>query len=270
MKRIILCADDYGQNTSISQAIIELLEKKSLSATSCMTNVPDWLIHAKWLVPYQKTADIGLHFNLTEGKALSSGVTFDSLGRVIAKAFLNQLNHKAIEAELESQLDQFVEGLGQAPDFIDGHQHIHQLPGIREILLRVYRKRFPARQCYIRSVYTPWMKALTPPALLKKTIIQLCGAAALQKILQQENIPHNFSFSGIYSFSAQEYPAIFPEFLKESVNQGIIMCHPGLPGSVKSLDPIAAAREAEFRYFSSDVFRQTCEAEAVQIGRFAL
>jgi len=28
MKRIILCADDYGQNKPISQAIITLIEKK--------------------------------------------------------------------------------------------------------------------------------------------------------------------------------------------------------------------------------------------------
>ena len=70
-KRIVLCADDYGQAPAISDGIIELLKDQRLSAVSCMTNTPDWPIYAKNLLPFRLERDIGLHFNLTEGKPLS-------------------------------------------------------------------------------------------------------------------------------------------------------------------------------------------------------
>jgi predicted glycoside hydrolase/deacetylase ChbG (UPF0249 family) len=63
-KRIVLCADDYGQAPAISQGIIELLNQSRLSATSCMVNMPDWPVSAKELLPFINYVDLGLHFNL--------------------------------------------------------------------------------------------------------------------------------------------------------------------------------------------------------------
>lgn len=268
MKHIILCADDYGQNTVISQAIIELLQKKSLSATSCMANSYDWMTHAKWLEPFKDEADIGLHFNLTEGRPLSKKFTFLPLNELMLNAFLGRIDQSAVEIELHSQLDQFTAGLGKAPDFIDGHQHIHQLPVIRQAVLKVYKERFPQRYVYLRSVYAPLI-TLRQPAYLKKLIIQFSGARALRNELIKQNIPHNRSFSGIYHFSedVNEYSTRFPQFLKEVADQGIIMCHPSLAGS-DNKDPIAAARKIEYHYFSNEKFRQDCEEQGIQLGRF--
>src|SRR6185312_11376957 len=105
-KCIVLCADDYGQAPAISQGIINLIEKGRLSATSCMVNSDYWAEHAKWLLPYQQQIDIGLHFNLTEGRALSKeyqsrhGDHFQALGQVLRRAFTRSLSQAVIEAEL--------------------------------------------------------------------------------------------------------------------------------------------------------------------------
>jgi len=40
--KLILCADDYAQSAGIDEAIIQLIEKKRLSAASCMTLSPRW------------------------------------------------------------------------------------------------------------------------------------------------------------------------------------------------------------------------------------
>lgn len=66
MKRIILCADDYGQNDVISQAILNLIKKKRLTAVSCMVAGVDWARHAAMLAKVQDQIDVGLHVNLTE------------------------------------------------------------------------------------------------------------------------------------------------------------------------------------------------------------
>jgi hypothetical protein len=271
MKSIILCADDYGQNTSISQAIITLFEKNRLSATSCMTNSYYWPTHAKWLLPFQDQADIGLHFNLTEGKPLTDemGSEFDSHTDLLMKAYLRQLNKAAIEAEFNAQIDQFMSAFGREPDFIDGHQHIHQLPVIRDIVVDIFNQRLKKTNAYVRSVYNPnLVKQFKTSGFIKKVIIQMTGASGLRKLLSQNNIHFNTSFSGIYDFSqARDYFRYFPQFLDEIGNKGVIMCHPGLKESSQD-DVIAKSRQYEFDYLLTDKFLEECEKRQIVLKRF--
>ncbi|HSW69094.1 MAG TPA: ChbG/HpnK family deacetylase [Gammaproteobacteria bacterium] len=261
MKKITLCADDYGQNKSISQAILALLEKNRLSATSCMTSSPAWSLYAEWLRPFSGQSGLGLHFNLTEGQALSHGFRFLSLPQLILKAYGRLLDEPAIEAELDAQLDAFLLNLGKLPDFIDGHQHVHQLPMIRDIVCRVYEKRLRGTGCYIRSTASS-LRLGSPKAL----IIQALGARAFKNLLGQHKIPFNSSFAGIYPFAASaHYSRIFPRFLAQIQEGGIIMCHPGLQSSDKT-DAIAASRYNEFLYLESEQFVRDCFLAGVLIS----
>ena len=153
MKHIILCADDYGQNLDLSQAIIDLIERKCLSATSCLTTFPAWREAGLWLTSLQNQIDIGLHFNMTEGRSLTSAITFMSLPQLLVKAHLRQLSRSAIEVELNAQIDQFISILGRAPDFIDGHQHVHQFPVISDAIINVYQHRFKNTSVYLRYAH---------------------------------------------------------------------------------------------------------------------
>lgn len=248
MKHFILCADDYGQNPAISQAIIHLVEKKRLSAVSCMTNFAHWSQHARDLVPYESKVQIGLHFNLTDGPSLSGQIQMNTLGKLLLNCYLRRVDKQAIAAELNAQIDAFVAGMGRLPDFVDGHQHVHQFPVIRDVLLAVYEKRLRGQGTYIRCVYDP--KAFfryQAPAYLKRVIIQLTGARALKRELIKRQIPHNTSFSGIYDFAEGEnYALIFPQFMAEIAEGGLIMCHPGLGG--EEGDSIYRARRYEYEY----------------------
>ncbi len=276
VKSITLCADDYGQNTAISQAIIALLKEKRLSAVSCMTTAPEWPAHARELAIFKDQTDIGVHFNLTEGKPLSSafialyGSSFPSLFTLLKKCYLRQLDPTVVYAELNAQLDQFISSMGRLPDFIDGHQHVHQFPIIREATLALYAERLRDHFCYVRSVYDPkaWLR-IRENAYIKQLIIQLCGAHEFKKQLIQRNIPHNSSFSGIYNFApAAAYAQLFPRFLQQSENRGLIMCHPGLSQS-QNKDEIKAARALEYDYFQSEQFVAACLQHHVIIKRFS-
>ncbi len=271
MKKITLCADDYGQNQSISQAIIALLEKNRLSATSCMTTVPMWPEHAKWLHPLAHQADIGLHFNLTEGKPLSDILLnshgFMPLSQLLIKSYWRLLNAAAIEAELNAQLDAFEAAMGCMPDFIDGHQHIHQLPVIRDVLLKVYNQRLRKTDCYIRCVHD---SKIYLRLNIKKWMIQLLGAGGFKKRITRDKIPHNSSFSGIYHFSkGGQYSRIFPRFLAQIKDRGIIMCHPGL-APVDKADVIAESRFHEYLYLESNQFVLDCFQAGVVLDRLIL
>lgn len=72
---------------------------------------------------------------------LSLRVIWFSLPMLIVRAWSASLNRELITQCIEEQWDLFVSVLGKQPDFIDGHQHIHQFPFIRDILLQLLKKK---------------------------------------------------------------------------------------------------------------------------------
>jgi predicted glycoside hydrolase/deacetylase ChbG (UPF0249 family) len=275
-KRIVLCADDYGQAPDISQGILSLIKYGRLTATSCIVTGSDWLEHAKWLMPLKSNIDIGLHLNLTEGKALSApfiakyGENLLPLKTLASKALLRQLDRAAIEAEFSAQIDRFKEGLNTLPDFLDGHQHVHQFPVIRDALINVYGHRFKRTQKpYVRSV-SPSIKPAEYVTNFKKVLIAyLLGAKPFLALLNEHEIPYNSSFNGIYSFSQSgNFRDLFISFLKACDNGGIIMCHPGLQTKDTSADPIKLARYQEYQYLFGDNFLYDCHQQNVVLSRF--
>jgi predicted glycoside hydrolase/deacetylase ChbG (UPF0249 family) len=270
MKHIILCADDYGQTHAISQAIIDLLKHRRLTATSCMVTSVDWQLYARLLIPYKNQADIGLHFNLTEGKPLNSiNHGFMSLSSLLLKSHLGQLDKHAIRAELNAQLDQFIHVMGVLPDFIDGHQHVHQFPIIRDVLLEVYEERLRDHGCYVRCIDDPqaiWNAKTV--AYTKKLILQLTGAKTFKRSLVARQIPHNQSFSGVYSFqNVDKYESLFGLFLKDIQQGGLIMCHPGLEDA-GSQDVIRHSRSNEYSFIKSDQYLKLLDEAKVRLVRF--
>lgn len=272
-KSIVLCADDYGQAPAISQGIITLIQHGRLSATSCLVTSPYWQEHAKWLLPYRSQIDIGLHFNLTEGKALSQsfiqtyGKQLWPLTTLLRNALLRSLDESVIEAECQAQITHFEKVLGFLPRFIDGHQHVHQFPIIRDALIKVYEERLRPQQSYVRLINEK-IKPIDFIKDFKKIIIHGMGTKGLKKLLNTHEIPHNQTFAGIYSFSnASRFDEVFPQFLQEVGDKGLIMCHPGLQ-STDSNDIIAKARFNEYRYFFSGKFLEDCVDHGIVIKRF--
>ena len=271
-KRIVLCADDYGQALAISQGVLALVENGRLSAVSCMVNTPCWSEHAAWLKPYQQKVDMGLHFNLTHGQPLSNayrgayGNEFLALTQVMQKSFFRQFDRKILAEECAAQVDAFANAIGVLPDFIDGHQHVHQFPVIRDAVVQVYKEKLSAKKAYMRLV-NPKIYLSDFLFNIKKIIIVVSGANGLARLLKQHQIPHNQSFAGTYAFDqVQQYPQYFQQFMQESQDQGLIMCHPGLI-SADSSDPIAKSRDVEFRYLMSEQFTRDCEQSGVAIGK---
>jgi predicted glycoside hydrolase/deacetylase ChbG (UPF0249 family) len=261
IKNIILCADDYAQSPAISQGIINLIAQKRLSATSCMVNSSYWPEHAAWLKPYIEQVDIGLHFNLTYGAPLDempymarSGY-LPSVNRLLIESHLGMLSYNEIYAELTRQLTAFNKGLGKMPDFIDGHQHIHCFPIIRQVLLDYYDKNLRGTRTWLRNICPAKTgQLLQPPATHKKIILFAIGGKFFKNKIIKTNIPHNNSFSGIYKFNTiNSYGDLFIVFLKSIEHGGLIMCHPGLSNNDLS-DPITKSRAIEYEYLSSDRF----------------
>lgn len=270
-KQIILCADDYAQNTAISEGILYLAEQGRINATSCMVNTTTWGEMHQALHPMQRTMYVGLHLNLTHGDALSSswkkyyGMQLPSMSYLLKQAYLRRLNSEVIAAEIQAQLDAYTQAMNTPPDFIDGHQHIHQLPLIREALMSVYA-RLPS-PVLLRKTCNGWPDLVSTDGFPKRQLIALLGGMAFKNRLARQNFPTNSSFSGIYHFKkAVNYRQHFNHFLHHSQDGGLIMCHPGNPSNDKT-DPLHPYRHQELNYLMSDAYLSDMDSYSFQLKR---
>jgi hypothetical protein len=244
--KLILCADDFGQSEAIDQAIIELINKGRLSATSCMTLSPRWNEAAKKITPnIRKKASIGLHLDFTHfGDAISHQ-------KLVVLSLARQLSTAHIQQSINQQLDAFEAAVGFAPDYVDGHQHIHQLPQIREALLEILLTRY--------GQHLPWLRISKPPLTdgLKGLIIRALGSSALEKKAKARGFICSGQLLGAYDFngSSEAYIWRFKAWLKKAKRDHstpVLMCHPAIdqPGNEKDL--IYPARVREFAVLASN------------------
>ncbi len=272
MSSVLFCADDYALNAPISQAILQLMEDDRLQATSCMTQAADWATHGaalRALKARKPHLQIGLHFNLTHD--FGDALLFLPLGQLMLTAWLRVLPKAWVNKTLTGQWQQFVDVMGFPPDYIDGHQHVHQFPVVRTVLTNFLANHH----------YTGWVRNLshtlpTPGYRFKSSLLPRLGADALARLCQSLGIPQNQRFAGIYDFSeATPYPTLMQHWLDSANPQGhlklavpevvstalsdslLIMCHPALDSSDAS-DSIAAARVREYTYLASARFPQDC------------
>ncbi len=260
MKDLILCADDYAQNIAISDGIIDLARALRINAISCMTTIATWHEAHFALKTIQERTYIGLHLNLTHGKALSRawasryGAQLPTLFQLLKSTHLHQLNIQVLAFEIQAQIDAFTQQMNALPDFIDGHQHIHQLPMVRDVL---FTQNIP-----MRKTSRGWLDVLSFDGFPKRQLITLLGGICFEKRL---TMPFNTSFSGIYQFkSADRYRQHFKTFLKHTVHDGLIMCHPGHP-TKDTRDPLNASRHLELNYFMSDDYLADMQEYSFQL-----
>lgn len=264
-KNIFLCADDYGYNHAVSLGIRDLIANNRINATSCLVNMPDFAAQAADLIALSIPAFTGLHINFTEGRLLSSPEKIPyRLVELILKSHAGFVDTTFISREIHAQLDVFESTFHRLPDFIDGHQHVHQLPGIRQVFLKIYKKRLPAT-CLIRSTFP---QVFLNQFFLKALGIAVTGGWYFSRMLKKQQILHNAQFSGVYNFALNtDYRSLFRQWLALIDDKALIMCHPGF-SHVASNDAIARARLTEYQYFSSEAFLQDCEEMQVSLKTF--
>ena len=252
MKRIILCADDFGMHPDVSDAIIRLAEHNRLSATSCLVTSPQWFQDQDKLRPLKDRIDVGLHLNFTEGAGLTTHFQdgLPGLKSMLLRSHCHLLSSQHIEEEICAQLDYFCEAFDSTPAFIDGHQHVHHLPQVREALLKSLKKK---------ELGPIWLRSVTPligrASLLKSKIIEHSGARKFKTLLAQCGFKSNSAFAGVYSLSEKEhFPDLMTEWLNNLPDCSLIMCHPSqpstseidhLPARTKELDFLMSAQFAE-------------------------
>lgn len=272
--RITLCADDYGLAPGVSAAIRHLIALGRLQATGCMTAGPHWPQAAQALKPFDGMADIGLHFTLTDQipagpmPDLAPNGKLPPLGLLLRRALTGKLDPHEIAAELHRQIDRFETAFGRAPDFIDGHHHVHQLPGIGEAVIDAWRTRLGGKG-WIRSCQEPSADILARRVSpLRAMVISRLGRG-FRRRLQDSGAPHNRSFRGVYDFSGKvPFAQLFRRFTTNPGPACLMMVHPGLvDDALRAADSLTDQREVEYRFLASDSCVLDLAARGVALSR---
>ena len=264
-RRIWLCADDYGISPSVNAAIRELIGRGRLNATSVMTaaahlDAGEAAALAR-LNSGGKRAALGLHVTLTapfqplsEGFAPLVDGRFLSLKTTMRAAITRRLNRERVAREVTAQVQAFVTAFGRPPDFIDGHQHVHLFPQVRDAVLKVAAEMAPG--AWVRQCGRP--RSARRLKGRKELLLDILSVSFRRKA-RRLGVATNPAFAGAYNFDGKPvFATIFPRFLAGLPDGGLIMCHPGFVNSeLKRLDPLTDQREREFAYFSSDDFPRT-------------
>jgi chitin disaccharide deacetylase len=274
-RRIWLCADDYGISPAVSAAIRELFLRGRVNATSVMVVAPSWSgSEASSLCDLRaagRIRAIGLHLTLTgpfrpltAGFKPLCGSIFRPLTDMIFLAWLRRLDRSALAAEIAAQLAAFSAAFRRAPDFVDGHQHVHLLPQVRDEVVAAVKTAAPKawlRQC---GSARPVLHQLRD----RKGLLLSALSRALRRQAKAQSIAVNPAFAGSYAFRPDtDFARLFPHFLDRLPDGGLIMCHPGrVDDELKKLDSLTDLRETEYRYFASDAFLDVLHRRGVVLA----
>jgi predicted glycoside hydrolase/deacetylase ChbG (UPF0249 family) len=274
-RRIWLCADDYGISSAVNAAIRDLILRGRLNATSVMVGTPSFQrSEALSLAMLNVGADrvaIGLHVTLTAPFRPLSGPFrplneggFLSLNDTVMSAFLRRFDVDAVAVEVATQMQAFVAAFGRPPDFVDGHQHVHLLPQIRDAVLSAVRRFAPdawVRQC---GRALPLYKRLAD----RKGLFLDVLSRSFRARAAEYRVATNAAFAGTYDFHADTpFASLFPTFLDQLPDGGVVMCHPGFVDlELKRLDPLTDLREQEYAFFVGDSFPNLLTTHGVALA----
>jgi hopanoid biosynthesis associated protein HpnK len=203
-KRLIVCADDFGLDIAVNEAVERAHNEGVLSTASLMVGAPaaaDAVARARRLPGLR----VGLHLVLIDGSPVLATDQVQGLVRRDGRFDANPLRtgvryfftpdiRRQLAAEIRAQFDAF-RATGLALDHVNAHKHMHLHPTVARLLVEIGRDyrvraiRVPAEpRPVLRQAFPGERYPLPPPGF---------AVAALQRRLRRAGIASNDHIFGI-------------------------------------------------------------------------
>lgn len=148
MKTILINADDFGLNSSCTEAICEAFDKELITDTTMVANGEAFQKALDAIEQHDLHNKIGIHFNLTEGMPLTEEIRkLESFaddgyfhGKINRIRPLSKVEKKAVYEELTAQAKR-LKSVGVKISHADSHHHIHTGLFIAPIVVRVCKEQ---------------------------------------------------------------------------------------------------------------------------------
>jgi hopanoid biosynthesis associated protein HpnK len=249
MKRLIINADDFGLTEGVNHGVLKAHQGGIVTSTTLLANGAAFE-SAVALALAAPGLGVGVHLNLSQGRPVADASRVASLLNrdgcfsggppgLLSSVLFGKLNRAELEREWRAQIEK-VRGAGIAITHLDGHKHVHMLPGVFPIVVRLAREYgIPAVRLAIERPASLGRLLRRNGGAATRLIRQRVRAHALaalaigcRKQLRQARIHSTAYFYGITQtgfLDRAELEAILRN-LPEDTSE--LMCHPGYADGV--------------------------------------
>jgi len=284
MKRLIVNADDFGLTAGVNQAIIEGHQDGLISSTTLMAN-GDAFASAVALSRQAPRLGVGIHLNLTEGKPVAPASSVPSLlngcGLFARKPaglwramLLGRVRAIEVERELHAQVEKVL-AAGIVPTHLDSHKHVHALPVLGEMSLKLARQYGIGA---IRSIAETW-PALGYllrrfPRARTRILRQRFNSLALSVLSRgwRRRLPQAGVACAEHFYGVTPTGFLDEELLREILRRlpdgtSELMCHPGFADQALRQTPtrLVEQREKEYQALTRPCIKLLAKDLGIQI-----
>ena len=284
MRNLIVNADDLGWTDGVNRGIVEAHRKGLVMSTTLLANgrAFEGALEAARQNP---ELGIGVHLNLGDGRPTApadevrgllngagelDGATEGLLLRIASR----RLRMEEVEREWDAQIGK-IRGSGIAPTHLDGHKHVHMLPGLFELALQLAKKH-GIRAIRVANEESSLRSALSAGAGHSASVMLKQGARArglkllardARKMAVHEGIATSDYFCGITQTGVLTREGLeeFLEKLPEGTTE--LMCHPGYVDEDlrRTATRLQESRKGEVDILTDESIRKTVASRGIRL-----
>jgi predicted glycoside hydrolase/deacetylase ChbG (UPF0249 family) len=228
---------------------------------------------------------VGVHLNLSDGKPVSPPETVPSIVNergefaggpeaLLLRIARRNLRLKDVETEWESQIKK-VRNAGIQPTHLDGHKHVHMLPGMFEIVLRLAKRnaipavRISHESSSLRAALSIGEKQNVPLVMkqgVQARVLKLLARDA-RALAEAAGIASTDYFCGIAQTGELTIEGM--KCLLQNLPEGTteMMCHPGFMDKEleESATRLQDSRELEVEILTNPDIRNLVASQGIRL-----
>ena len=289
MKNLIVNADDLGWTDGVNRGIVEAFHHGIVTSTSLLANGAAFAggVEAARSAP---GLGVGVHLNLSDGPPVADRETVTSLlnndgefaggpENLLLRRARRGLSLAEVENEWDAQI-QKVRDAGISPTHLDGHKHVHMLPGLFEIALKLAKRhdigaiRVSLEASSLRAALSSGSKQNA--GVVMKQGVQARGLKLLARDAREQAGRAGISTADYFCGIAQtgeltrEGMEQFVKSLPEGTTE--LMCHPGYADAALQKTPtrLQDSRQTELRILTDTGIRNLVASMGIRLIDYGL
>ena len=289
MKNLIVNADDLGWTDGVNRGIVEAFHHGIVTSTSLLANGAAFAggVEAARSAP---GLGVGVHLNLSDGPPVADRETVTSLlnndgefaggpENLLLRRARRGLSLAEVENEWDAQI-QKVRDAGISPTHLDGHKHVHMLPGLFEIALKLAKRhdigaiRVSLEASSLRAALSSGSKQNA--GVVMKQGVQARGLKLLARDAREQAGRAGISTADYFCGIAQT-----GELTREGMEQFVkslpdgtteLMCHPGYADAALQKTPtrLQDSRQTELRILTDTGIRNLVASMGIRLIDYGL
>jgi chitin disaccharide deacetylase len=286
-RNLIVNADDLGWTAGVNRGIAEAHRNGIVTSASLLAN-GEAFAEGVALARDAGGLGLGVHLNLNDGPPVAPRESVPSLVNdagefeggpdgLLLKIATRGLSVREVEVEWSAQISK-VRDAGIEPTHLDGHKHVHMLPGLFEIALRL-AKRHGIEAIRVSHEASSLRAALSTgerrAAVVLKQGVQARGLKLLARDAREQAERAGMSTADYFCGIAQtgeltkEGVARLLRSLPEGTTE--LMCHPGYADDAlrKTATRLQASRQKEVEILTDTEIRNLVASQGIRLIDYA-